>query len=301
MRSFTLLLMPLIAMTGLPVTAAAEAELQGSAVLALKSDRAAISPEQAKTLSPRELGRALLSEATLPVVEATVGPQGMEPPAPPGPPAATRVKLYLQPTPATEPGFCQQLVATLFLKPAKPMPDATSPSWTPRDISTVVSYRWIGEGAPATLTCSAPRTSFFTPEPGEAKQALQAVRLLVSANAAAKHGRRLAFPLSVEDLLGPEMLDFQRKHPELRPVPGMKIIKDAREALAVLPINAITFVGPASRAYPDILQASDLTTLDKHSLRPMTLFLGGEWTVGLVLDQEGITRMRLRRAIPAPF
>lgn len=272
-----------------------------SAILTLKTDGASISPERAKSLSPKALGEALLADADSQVVEATVGPQGMEPPLPPGEPVRTRIKLYLQPTPAAEPGFCQQLVATIILKPVKPMQDGTASSWRREDIFTDVAYRWVGGSPQDALTCSAPRTRFFTPEPREAKQTLQVVRLVASASAAARDGRSPRFPVSVEDQLGPEMLNYQQKHPELSPIRGLRIIRDPREALAALPVDTISFAGPASRAYPGILQASDLKTSDKRPVEPMTLFMGGQWTVGLVLYEGQITRMRLRRAIPAPF
>lgn len=260
-----------------------------------------MSPAQAQSLSPEALGKALLLNADVPVVEATVGPQGMEPPPPPGPPVPTRIKLYLRPTPSAQTGFCQQRIATLFLKPTKPVSDGTSPGWVAGDLSSDVAYRWSPKSARGASGCSAPRTAFFTPRPAKVEQALQVVRLLASASYAARHKRKLGFPIFVEDQLGPEMLKYQLAHPALDPIPSFKIISDAREALAALPIETITFVGPASSAFPDILKASDLETSDDHSMEPMTVFLGGEWTVGLLLERGRITRLRLRRAIPPPF
>lgn len=301
MLPFALLLMPLLSQKPLAQLPSSVAESQGSNALALKGGDASINPQQAKRLSPRALGEVLLSGSDLPVVEATVGPQGLEPPPPPGPPSPMRVKLYFRPTPSAEPGFCQQLVATTFLKPFTSPVNGTASSWRAEGLSTELAYRWADGDTPTANSCSAPRTDFFTPEPRDTRQILQVIRLLAWASTAAKARRPLPFPLTIEDRLGPEMLDYLQKHPELSPIPDMKVITDAREALAALPINAVTFAGPASRSYPNIIKESDLHTPGNHLTQAVTIFLGGEWTVGLVLDQARITRMRLLRATPAPF
>jgi hypothetical protein len=81
----------------------------------------------------------------------------------------------------------------------------------------------------------------------------------------------------------------------------LQIITDAKKALALLPIDTVTFAGPSSTASPDILHASDLTDTKNRSPQGTTVFLGGDWTVGLAIVDGRIVWMRLMREIPPPF
>lgn len=73
------------------------AEPKASTAIRLRDHLPSLTSDEAKALTPAELGDALLAPGHLPVTDDTVGPQGMEPSPPPGGSAATRVKLFLQP------------------------------------------------------------------------------------------------------------------------------------------------------------------------------------------------------------
>ncbi len=277
---------------------AAEPDL--AAAIRIRQDGPSVTPEMAKTLSPQALGDLLLAPGHTPVTEKVVGPVGMEPPAPPGVRVSTRVKLYLRPSESKQPGFCQRTVAIIYLKPADRLQDGRLAESGPNSLSKEVAYRWVGEGSDASA-CEAPKHQFFIPQSGQVQHALDVVRLLALASQAAKKSRPLPFLLSVEDKLGPVMLAFQHEHPKLPPLPAMKIITDPRKALASLPISQVTFAGPASTASPNIILPSDLNDQKRGPLQAMTIFLGGDWVVGLVLSHSRIVRMRMLRHIPAPF
>ena len=274
------------------------AEPEVATMIRLRQDGPSIATGEAKALTPQALGDALLAPGHPPVTEAVVGPQGMEPPAPPDSPV--QVKLYLEPISSAQPGFCQRTIATVYLDPPGGMKDAQSPSDRPGSLATEIAYRWRDETRKA-LVCSAPKFAFFIPRPGEQQQALEAVRLLASARRAARQGTRLSFPVSIKDREGPEMLAYERQHPHEPRIADLQVMTDAKKALASLPIDAVTFAGPSSTASPDVLHASDLAGAKRSSLRGMTIFLGGDWAVGLVIVEGRIVRMRLLRQIPPPF
>lgn len=278
----------------------AAAEPAPEAIIYLRKSGPSITPGQAKELSPQELGEVLLAPGHPIVSEAVVGREGMEPPPPPGMPVVTRVKLYLQPIRSGEPGFCQRTIATIYLEPVERLADGRLPASRPDSLSTEVAYRWIGD-AGDTAACEAPRYQFFSPRPDEVEQALEAVRLLASANEAAKNALPLSFTLSVRDEMGPELLAAHLNNPEIFPDIDVEIITDPIEALASLPIDSVTFAGPAARASPNVLSESDITNVEGGSLEPVTLFLGGVWTVGLVIDDFQVAVIRLLRRIPPPF
>lgn len=286
----------LIFSTALPVAA----EPVATSMIQLRKAGPLITPEDARALTPATLGETLLLPGHPPVIEATIGPEGMEPPTPPGRPTVTRIKLYLEAARGEQRGFCQRVVAAIFLKPVSQSPTGTLPASGPDTISTQIAYRWVGTG-PNAPACEAPKDSFFIPRPGEEQQAMTTVRLLASAQQDAKQRHSLPFALSVEDKEGSEMAAFYRENHKQPPKRGMKIITDARKALASLPIDAVTFAGPAMTASPDILFPSDLTDHQGRHLEAMTVFLGGDWTAGLVLDGGHIVRLRLLRQIPPPF
>jgi hypothetical protein len=276
------------------------AEPQGATTLQLRPDGPSLSTEEAKALTPQALGDALLAPGHLPVLEVVVGPQGMEPPPPPGGAVPTRVKLYLQPLLSEQSGFCQRTVATTYLQPVSWPKNPSASSGRPINLATDVAYRWIGEARGA-WACNGPKYAFFIPSIEEKQRALEAVRLLAMASQAAKKGGRLGFPVSVQDKEGSEMLAYQRDHPEQPPISDFQILTNAKKALASLPIGEVTFVGPSETAFSNVLLASDFTTFRNRSARGITVFLGGDWTVGIVIVDGRIVRMRLQRAIPPPF
>jgi hypothetical protein len=97
------------------------------------------------------------------------------------------------------------------------------------------------------------------------------------------------------------MLAYERQHPEIGRDPELKIITNAKKALASLPVGAVSFSGLASTAYPDVLRPSDRTDNIGTKQRAMTIFLGDVWSVGLIISGGQIKLMRLVREIPAPF
>lgn len=267
-------------------------------VLQVRADAPPVSPDQANALAPAALGDLLLGPGHPPVVEATIGPEGLEPPPPPGAPVATRIKLYLQPSHGLEPGFCERIVATIYLKPVDRLPDGNLPAAGPDKLSTETAYRWVGKQRDA--ACDAPRYAFFIPDAGEKEQALQAVRLLASASRAAQQSRRLTFEVSVEDKEGPEMAAFERDNPQLPAGTPMQTITDARQALAALPVDMVQYAGRRGMS-AGLFHDSDPVGRSGRTLQAMTLFLGGDWYAGLVIDGGRIKLIRLLRKIPAPF
>ncbi len=265
----------------------------------LREGGPAITLDQAKTMTPQALGEALLVPSHLPVTEVTIGPEGMEPPTPPGRPTVTRVKLFLQPVRSEQQGFCERVIASVLLKPVFRSAEGKLPASGPDSVSTQTAYRWVGRTRDD-ASCGAPKLEFFVPQPGGAPQAFAVVRLLAQARQDARRGRHLTFPLSVEDREGPQMMAFDREHSEQPPTPRLTIITDARKALASLPLGEITFAGQSAAASPDILRVSDLIDDHGHGFQGMTVFLD-DWTVGLVIDDNRIVRMRMLRQIPAPF
>jgi hypothetical protein len=276
------------------------AESATATTLQLRQDGPPLSTEEAKALTPQALGDALLAPGHLPVMEVEVGPQGMEPPAPPGSPFPTRIKLYVQPFLSEQSGFCQRTVATTYLQPVSRSKDQSASGGRPINLATEVAYRWIGEARGASA-CNGPKYAYFIPSFGEKQLALQAVRLLAMARQAARKDRRIAFPLSVQDIEGSEMLVYQRDHPEQPSIPDLHIVTDAKKALASLAISEVTFVSSSETGLSNVLLASDLAILKNSSARGITIFLGGDWKAGIVIVDGRIIRMRLQRAVPPPF
>lgn len=217
---------------------------------------------------------------------------------PPG--SAVPVKLYLEPASRKQSGFCQRTIATVYLDPAGSSKDAGSAKGRPSNLAIETAYRWSDETRKASA-CNAPKFAFFIPRSGQQQQALEAVRLLASARRAARQGTRLPFPVSIEDKEGPEMLAYERQHLQEPRIAGLRVMTDANKALASLPVDAVTFAGASSTAGSDPLHASDLVDAKRPSLRGMTIFLGGDWVVGLVIAEGRIVRMRLLRQLPPPF
>lgn len=266
----------------------------------LRENGPAITPEQAVALSAAALADALLAPGHPPVTEITVGPEGMEPPTPPGVPHSTRIKLYLEPMRSGKTGFCERGIATVYLVPVNRSKDGHLPASPAARISIQTAYRWVGPPQNG-VTCTASKYQFFTLKPDAEDQALEAVHLLGLASQDAKLGRRIFFPVSVEDREGPSMLAFERRHPEIPRDPELKIITNAKKALASLPVDAVSFCGLASTAYPDVLRPVDRKIKMGTEQRAMTIFLGGDWAVGLIISGGQIKLMRIVRELPAPF
>ncbi|WP_162875395.1 hypothetical protein [Sphingomonas crusticola] len=270
------------------------------AALALRPDAPALTPDQARMMAAPALADALLATGHPSAVEALVGTEGMVPPPPPGPTEITPITLYLKAAPSRQKGFCERIVAQIALQPAQRLGGRRLAPALPDRLATSIAYRWIGNDRGKTA-CEAPRWNFFAPDPAETASVLKAVRLLARAQQEAKAGKSLPFPISVDDQYGPQMLEFERSHPALLPLPGLKIITDGQQALADLPMEAIRYAGPADRAFPMLLKPAELAPRRGIAVEAMTLFLADRWTASMVLGGRRIVLLRLRRAIPAPF
>ncbi len=276
------------------------AESTERATVRLRENGPVITPEEAKALSAAALGDALLAPGHRPVSEVTVGPEGMDPPTPPGILESTRIKLYLEPIRSEKIGFCERAIATVYLAPVNRLKDGHLPASPAARISTQIAFRWVGLSRNG-VACAASKYQFFTAKPEAEDEALEAVRLLGLASQDAKLSRRLSFPVSIEDREGSSMLAYERQHPEVPHIPELKIITDAKEALASLPVDAVSFSGLASTAYPTVLRPADQPNKMGPGQRAMTIFLGGDWAVGLIISNGQIKLMRIVRELPAPF
>jgi len=250
-------------------------------------------------MTPAELGNVLLVPGHPEVTEAIIGPTVMEPPPPPNSTVDTRLKLYLKAKPSDYKGFCERIVATTYMKPAVLSESGISPASRPDTLSTELTYRWVGTEPPS--ACDAPRAFYFSPPSEHVASALTAIRLLATAQRLARAGRRLPYVLSIEDREGPIMLAFERAHPGIPRLPDLKVITDAREALAMLPIDVITWVNSSNTYYFNVLTPADLSEHGKHRPEGIAMFMGSDWTIGVVLDGQRITHIRMLRAFPPPF
>lgn len=269
----------------------------GQPSIAIRSDARLIAPDEAQGLPPQELADILLAQPRPAAVEATVGPEGMDAPTPPGP-ASIRIKLYFEPALSLHRGFCERLSATVMMSRADRLENGLLAPAKPQSVTTETSYRWIGLNTPSSA-CPAPRHSFFNPDADELTVALETVRILVAARDHARSRRPLAFELTVDDQMARTLNDYRQR--SMSKSPPMQVISDARTALGSLNLGTISFAGPSRRAASDILTASDLVDARGRQLDGRIIFLGGEWTAGLVLDDGRLTRVRLVRAIPPPF
>jgi len=268
--------------------------------LQLRVGGPAITVEEARRLRPEALGEILLAASHLPVTEAEVGTGAGEPPPPPGMPVSTRIRLYLQPVRSSERGFCERQVATVYLKPVDYLSYRKLPASTPDRLSTDVIYRWAEGKNPA--VCPARSKIFFNPGELGKQPALSAVRALAKAVNYARHHRHLPFTISLNDEEGPEFLKWEKSQPKLGPIPERKVFSDPREALTALQPDAVLAVSQPYGADLTALVGRDRATAGSTTDRQIaTLFVNGDWTVGLALRKGRITIMQLTRRIPAPF
>lgn len=251
----------------------------------LRADLPPLDDARARAMSPATLGDTLLAAGHPPVVAATVGPEGMVVPPPPG---TVAVRLVLRAEPAERPDFCRRTVVTVTIA----RPAAT--------LETRTDYRWIGAAGRAQAP-DAPDLEFLAPEPDECDTALDTVELLARLNRQARAGCAPSFPVSIDDQLGREMTAFARAHPRLPHDPDLGIITDPRAALAQLSPDQVTWAGPAHHALPDLLTPADKGQVARRRLDARIIHVHGEWTATLLLDGDRVVRMRLLHAVAPPF
>lgn len=269
-----------------------------AAALGLSPNARALTPEQARALTPQSLADALLAPGHDPATEAVVGREGMYPPTPPGEPEITSIKLYLIGKPSTEPGFCEKQLVTVTLAPAAREMDGRVAPARPASLSTETMYRLRLED---NAHCEVSRNAYFVPDPGALEQRLNTVRLLAKAVWSAKHGARLPFELTVDDKHAREIARLRAAGADLGPVqPWEKPLTDARAALARLPIEQITWTATES-SWSNPLSEADRVGPHGQALKTAVLFMGNEWLAGIALDHHRIVRLRLVRDIPPPF
>ncbi len=137
------------------------------------------------------------------------------------------------------------------------------------------------------------------PDEGKA-EALEAVRLLAKAQMMAMRTGRLASPTSIDDVLGPEWLKYEREHPEEDRTEGLEILTDARKALSSVPMTHVESVRSAYAGYSEALSADDIKMASPSS-RAVSIFAFNEWNIGMIISQGRIVLLRIKRAFPPPF
>lgn len=258
------------------------------AAVALRVGPVPVTPDEARQLPPDALADRLLAPGHPPAMEKVVGPDRGEPPPPPPPPPGmppepTRVRLYLRAAPAAAASdFCEQVIVTLELKAdGHPVDGSTNDT----------AYRWRDTGRPG--GCDASRSEFFRPPADHTAQALQAVRQLAPARSRAASGGRLGFELVLDDQEGRWMRNYERVHPDGKP--PFPVLTDARKALAGLAVDEIGYAGP--------IDSLGGKALDGFAGGPESagFFIRSDWTVGIAWARDRVLRVRMVRAIPAPF
>lgn len=271
------------------------AALAGAAI-ALRADAPALTPEEASRLEPAAIGDALLAPGHDQVVEAVVGPEGMEPPIPPGPTVVTRIKLFFRPRHSTGyPDFCEQREVWLQLRPAARSGDAIVPAMPDRIELQRAKFRWVGRGGGS---CDAPRRAFFAVQYDETA-GLAAVRRLAGLRQLARLPGVLPFELTIDDQEGRAEIQLAREHPDLVPSPPREMT-DARAALATLPLDDIT-ASQRANDWADGLAPVDVAAIKVGTRHGWSVTLQPDWVVALVSDGGRLTAVRIVRRPPPPF
>ncbi len=265
----------------------------------VRRDGPALSLDHAQESTPAQLGDALLAPGHPPIVEASVGPEGIMPATAPGMPVTSEIRLYTAAEAAPTPGFCRKTKITVTLEPVMPDGRRLPPARAATASSTAL-YRWAARSNDAT-GCEADHSAFFALDPALADRSFAVIRLLARLRDSAVH----RIPVTIDDQEGRSMREYFREHPsEARDMPEdvTTPIVDARTALRMFPISSITTIVPYERAWPrDILKPSDLRGGKDRPLEAITMFAGGAWHAAIVLDGDRITTVRFVRAIPPPF
>ncbi|MES3099971.1 hypothetical protein [Sphingomonas faeni] len=270
-----------------------------AATIEVRRDGPPLTLEQARAMTPAALGDALLTSPHPPIVEAVVGPEGMVPPPPPDTPEATEIKLFAAAVPASQPGFCEKVRATITLAPVMRR-EGTLPPARAQAVSSTPLYRW-AEPSAGPARCEAKRYAFFALDPGLGDRAFTVIRLLGTLKNA--YDRKVQ--ISIDDRGAREMRDYAKGHrDEMKDMPKDAItpIVSGRSAISKFPISSIT----AIRRYVDAwdrnpLTRTDLKAVKDHGWEAYQIFAGGEWDTGVIVDGDRIVTVRFVKAVPPPF
>lgn len=269
------------------------------ATVDVRQNGPAITLEQAKTMTPAELGDALLAPNHPPIVEASVGPIGMMPPPPPESPIQSEIRLYTAAQPSSEKGFCEKIQATILLNPVTRI-NGTLPPAQAAQVTKTKLYRWAANGTTST-SCEGKHYEFFEAQPDNAQRSFEVIRLLVALQQ--KHGSGAT--LSIDDEYARSNRAYLSRRPSDRanfPKEATTSIMNGRAALAQFPITSISRIDTYSESWPsDLLNRRDLTEVNGTKPEAVRLFAGGLWSAGMVLSSDKILIARFVREIPPPF
>ncbi|WP_137897226.1 hypothetical protein [Sphingomonas sp. 2SG] len=269
------------------------------ATVDVRQNGPAITLEQAKTMTPAELGDALLAPNHPPIVEASVGPIGIMPPPPPESPIVSEIRLYTAARPSDEADFCEKTRVTVKLSPVTRM-NGTLPPARAAEVYTKELYRWAIKDAAASR-CDGKSYDFFEAEADTARRSFKVIRLL----AALQQKRGIGAKLSIDDEYARSNRAYVSRRPSDRgkfPKASTTQITNGRTALAQFPITSISSINAYSESWPsDLLRQKDIRNVDGTKLEAISLFAGGLWSAGIVLSSNKITVARFVREIPPPF
>ena len=269
------------------------------ATVDVRQNGPAITLEQAKAMTPAELGDALLAPNHPPIVEASVGPIGMMAPPPPESPIESEIRLYTASQLSNEPDFCEKVQATVTLAPVTRINGTLPPAQAVRLVKTKL-YRWAAKGTKPS-TCEGKHYDFFETRANTAKLSFKVIRLL----AALQEKRGSGATLSINDEYARSNRAYLSKHPlysDNFPKLSTIQITNGRIALIQFPITSISSINEYSGSWPsNILTTNDLIQRGGPKLKALSLFAGGLWSAGVVLSDNKITTVRYVREIPPPF
>lgn len=270
------------------------------ASVAFKTDAKPMTLTDAERLGPTQMANAWLVAGHPSVERATIGPQGMSAPLPPGPAVETGATVLFVPAPASDTHFCQRIVADLTMSPISRDVTSRQALYRPTAIKTDTQYRWAG-GAASAASCAKSGATFFKIDPNLGNQQFGIISAVAAAGARSRGGRRPSFPVTVDDREGREMLAFEAGTPNASRRPGgWTVYTDGTKALAAVPFTAAFAVYPTSSTYADPFTKAEISNANAQKLTAWTI-RASDWTVGVLVEDGRIKVMRLIRAVPPPF
>ena len=273
-----------------------------AAAIAVRADPPTMTFAEARTMTPAQLGDALLAPGHPVVVAAEVGQRAPMPPPPPGAFYQMPITLVMAGKVSEEAGFCERLVAHVLLAPSI-FREITAPLSPPVSVTMERTYSWRANAKDAT-ECASVRKPYFSVSEMDAPRSFALIRQLVSLQARARSHRALRLRVSIDDQSVEMTREFARrnKDPDLQPSKEeLTAITSGRVALAKLPLDAIAYIHPRSLSYHDLIERAERLDSRGAPRELASLFAGGEWTVDMALENGRIVVMRVLRRVPAPF